>query len=162
VGDRDEIAALVHRYAELIDAGDMEGVVAMFAAATWRSDASGAVLRTPDEIREVYDRIVLYEDGTPKTRHLMNNLIIEMEDGADDATSRCSYTVLQGGEPGTPIEPILVGRYHDRYHRGPEGWHLADRLFIIDLVGDQSRHFPVSGGLQAGGPASDGAAKQDR
>ena len=102
--DRDEIAALVHRYAELIDAGDMDGVVAMFAAATWRSDASGTVLRTPEEIREVYDRIVLYEDGTPKTRHLMNNLIIEMEDGADDATARCSYTVLQGGEPGTPIE----------------------------------------------------------
>jgi 3-phenylpropionate/cinnamic acid dioxygenase small subunit len=146
MADRDEITALVYRYAELLDGGDMDGVVAMFAAATWRSHVSGAVLRTPEEIREVYDRIVLYEDGTPRTRHLMNNLIIEMEDGADDATGRCSYTVLQGGEPGTPIEPILVGRYHDQYHRGPEGWHLADRLFLIDLVGDQSRHFPQSGG----------------
>jgi 3-phenylpropionate/cinnamic acid dioxygenase small subunit len=158
VGDRDDIAALVHRYAELIDAGDMDGVVAMFSAATWRSDASGAVLRTPEEIREVYDRIVLYEDGTPKTRHLMNNLIIEMADGADDATARCSYTVLQGGDPGTPIEPILVGRYHDRYHRGPDGWHLADRRFIIDLVGDQSRHFPSDGGPSDGGPSDGGPA----
>ena len=151
MGDRDEIAALVHRYAELIDAGDMGGVVAMFAAATWRSDASGAVLRTPEEIREVYDRIVLYEDGTPRTQHQITNVTVAVD--GTTATARSSFTVLQGGEPGTPIEPILVGRYHDRYHHGPEGWHLADRLFIVDLVGDQSRHFPVNGGPAGGSSA---------
>jgi 3-phenylpropionate/cinnamic acid dioxygenase small subunit len=94
MGDRDEIAALVHRYAELLDAGDMDGVVAMFAHATWRSAATGAVLRTPEEIRAVYDRITLY-DGVPRTRHLMNNLIIDLVDGADEASGRCYYTVLQ-------------------------------------------------------------------
>jgi 3-phenylpropionate/cinnamic acid dioxygenase small subunit len=140
MGDRDEISALVHRYAELLDGGDLDGVVALFAHATWRSAATGAVLRTPEEIRAVYDRINLY-DGVPRTRHLMNNLIIDLVDGADDATGRCSYTVLQNVEPGGPIEIILVGRYEDRYHRGPEGWHLTDRLFHIDLTGDQSRHF---------------------
>ena len=152
MGDRDEITALVHRYAELLDAGDFDGVVAMFADATWRSDATGTVLRTPDEIRAVYDRIVLYDDGTPKTRHLMNNLTIDLVDGADEATTRCYYTVLQGGDPGAPIQTILAGRYHDSYERGPRGWRLADRLFIIDLVGDQSRHFPTSGGPVNGGP----------
>ena len=112
MGDRDEIAALVHHYAELIDAGDMDGVVAMFAAATWRSHASGAVLRTPAEIREVYDRIVLYEDGTPRTRHLMNNLIIEMEDGADDAPSLGSHEVRDGG----------AARRYSRCLRCPVKW----------------------------------------
>ena len=46
VGDRDEIAAIVHRYAELLDGGDVEGVVALFSRATWRSAATGTVLRT--------------------------------------------------------------------------------------------------------------------
>jgi 3-phenylpropionate/cinnamic acid dioxygenase small subunit len=140
VGDRDEISALVHRYAELLDGGDMDGVVALFAAATWRSDATGAVLQTPEEIRAVYDRIELY-DGTPKTRHLMNNLTIDLVDGADEASGRCYYTVLQGLEAGAPIQIILSGRYHDRYRRGPDGWEFADRLFIVDLAGDQARHF---------------------
>src|SRR4051794_4317627 len=140
VADRDEISALVYRYAELLDAGDFDGVVALFADATWRSDATGAVLRTPEEIRAVYDRIALY-DGTPKTRHLMNNLVIDLVDGADEATGRCYYTVLQGIEPGAPLQVILAGRYVDRYRRGPDGWQFADRLFIVDLGGDQSRHF---------------------
>ena len=141
MADRDEIAALVYRYAELLDAGDMEAVVAMFANATWRSAATGAVLRTPEEIRAVYDRITLY-DGVPRTRHLMNNLVIDHVDGTDDASGRCYYTVLQSVEPGAPIEAVVAGRYEDRYHRGPNGWHLTDRLFHVDLTADQSRHFP--------------------
>jgi hypothetical protein len=51
---RDEITALVHGYAELLDGGDVEGVVAMFARATWRSAATGTVLlvgRYEDEYR---------------------------------------------------------------------------------------------------------------
>ena len=140
MGDREEITALVYRYAELLDGGDIEGVVDLFADATWRSDATGEVRREREDIKSVYDRIVLY-DGTPKTRHLMTNLIIDMADGADEATGKCCYTVLQGITAGSPIETILAGRYHDEYKRGPNGWHFADRLFIIDLVGDQSRHF---------------------
>jgi len=143
MGDRDEITALVHRYAELLDGGDIDGVVAMFAHATWRSAATGAVLHTADEIRAVYDRITLY-DGSPRTRHLMNNLVIDLVDGAADASGRCYYTVLQSVEPGAPIEAVVAGRYEDRYHRGPDGWHFADRLFHVDLTGDQSRHFPSS------------------
>jgi 3-phenylpropionate/cinnamic acid dioxygenase small subunit len=144
MADRDDITALVHRYAELLDAGDLDGVVGLFSRATWRSAASGAVLRTPEEIRAVYESIVMY-DGAPRTRHLINNLVIEIDDGADEATGRCTYTVLQNVEPGDPIQIVLVGRYDDRYGRGPDGWHLTDRLFHIDLTGDQSQHFPRPG-----------------
>jgi 3-phenylpropionate/cinnamic acid dioxygenase small subunit len=141
MGDRDEIGALVQRYGELLDAGDVDGVVAMFEHATWRSAATGAVLRTPEEIRAVYDNIVMH-DGTPRTRHLMTNVVIDLEDGADDATGRSTYTVLQSVQPGDPIQIVVVGRYEDTYHRGPDGWHLTDRLFLVDLQADTSRHFP--------------------
>ncbi len=140
MGDIEAITALVYRYAELLDAGDVDGVVGLFAGATWRSDATGAVLRTPEEIRAVYDRVILY-DGSPKTRHLMNNLVVDLVEGADEATGRCYYTVLQGIDAGAPIQTVLSGRYHDRYRRGPQGWQFADRVFVIDLAGDLSRHF---------------------
>ena len=98
------------------------------------------MLRTREEVRAVYENVILY-DGVPRTRHLMNNLIIDLVDGADEASGRCYYTVLQGGEAGTPIAPILAGRYVDRYRRGPDGWRFADREFLVDLTGDLSRHF---------------------
>jgi hypothetical protein len=132
VGDRDEIAAIVHRYAELLDGGDVEGVVSLFSQATWRSAATGTVLRTPDELRAVYSSLVP-TDAPIRTRHLMHNLVIEMDDGADDASARCSYTVLEGGDPGEPVRILLVGRYEDRYQHGDGGWHLADRVFHVDL-----------------------------
>jgi hypothetical protein len=132
VGDRDEIAALVHGYAELLDGGDVEGVIGMFSRATWRSAATGTVLRTPDELRAVYSSLVP-DDGPIRTRHLVHNLIVELDDGADEAAARCSYTVLEGGERGAPVRILLVGRYEDRYARGEDGWHLTDRLFHVDL-----------------------------
>jgi hypothetical protein len=132
VGDRDEIAAIVHRYAELLDTGDVDGVVAMFARATWRSAATGTVLRTPDELRALYSSLVP-ADGPIRTRHLMHNLIVELDDGADDASARCSYTVLEGDDPGAPVRILLVGRYEDTYARDDAGWHLTDRLFHVDL-----------------------------
>jgi hypothetical protein len=132
VGDRDEIAAIVHRYAELLDGGDVEGVVGLFSRATWRSAATGTVLRSADELRAVYSSLVP-DDGPIRTRHLMHNLIIETDDGADDAAARCSYTVLEGGEPGAPVRILLVGRYEDRYQRDADGWYLTDRLFHVDL-----------------------------
>jgi 3-phenylpropionate/cinnamic acid dioxygenase small subunit len=134
VGDRDEIAALVHRYAELLDGGDVDGVLAMFSRATWRSAATGTVLRTPEELRSVYAALVP-TDGPVRTRHLMHNLVIEHDDGAEDARARCSYTVLEGGDPGAPVRILLVGRYEDTYRRGDDGWYLTDRLFHVDLEG---------------------------
>ena len=141
MADRDEISALVYRYAELLDAGDLDAVTDMFADATWRSAATGAVLTTREEVRAVYADVTIY-DGVPRTRHLMDNLIVDLVDGEDEATGRCYYTVLQQPDgPGTPIAPILSGRYVDRYRRGPDGWRFADREFHVDLAGDLSRHF---------------------
>ena len=71
----------------------------------------------------------------------MTNLIIDVADGADVATGRLCYTVLQGIGPGKPIQTILAGRSHDQYRRTSDGWQFAERVFIVDLVGDQARHF---------------------
>ena len=138
MGDIDEIEALVYGYAERIDAGDMEGVVDLFAHATWRSTLTGQVLRERSEIKAVYERIALY-DGSPRTKHLMTNLVLDIE--GSSATGRSSFTVLQGIVPGERLQVVVAGRYFDRFERGPDGWRFADRLFVLDLGGDQSQHF---------------------
>jgi 3-phenylpropionate/cinnamic acid dioxygenase small subunit len=130
---RDDITRLVHRYAELLDAGDVEGVLDHFARATWRSAATGTVLRTRDELRAVYAALVPADGSPPRTRHLMHNLVIDHDDDADEAAARCGYTVLEGGEPGAAVRVLLVGRYEDTYGRDDTGWHLTDRVFYVDL-----------------------------
>ncbi|MHB8467482.1 MAG: nuclear transport factor 2 family protein [Acidimicrobiales bacterium] len=137
--DEAAIAALVHAYAERIDLGDLDGVAALFAHATWRAEATGVVLRGVEQVRSVYDGVRLY-DGVPRTKHVITNLVIDVDAGRASAGSRCCFTVLQGVTPGEPIETILSGRYIDRFeHR--EAWRFADRLICADLIGDQRRHF---------------------
>jgi len=141
VGDIEAITALVNSYAERIDAGDLDGVAELFDDATWRSGATGEVFRGATQVRRVYDRIVLYDDGTPRTRHLLTNLTIELDSSGEAAGGRCSFTVLQGIVPGEAIQVILSGRYIDRYRKADGRWQFADRLFILDLAGEQGRHF---------------------
>ena len=139
--DRAEIVALINRYAELMDAGRLDEVAALFDLATWRASRTGVTLSTPDEVRDVYRGVILYEDGTPRTRHLITNLTVDVDDDGGEASSSCYFTVLQGVVPGEPIQVILSGRYVDRFAKGADGWHFTDRLFHADVIGDQSRHF---------------------
>ena len=141
MSDLSDITALVHSYARLLDGGDLDGVADLFEQATWRSAANGTVLRGTSQVRAVYDRVALY-DGVPRTKHLITNLTVDVEPGASVATGHCYFTVLQGITPGEPIQVILSGQYQDGYAKVGGRWQFSDRLFIIDLMGDQSRHFP--------------------
>jgi ketosteroid isomerase-like protein len=134
--DRAAIAALIHGYAERLDAGDLAGVAALFADATYRS-AQGGSYRGAAAVQEVLERRVLRYDGVPRTRHLTTNLVIEL--AGDEAAARSYFTVLQAA-PGGPLQPIVAGRYHDRFARSAGVWRFTDRLIFMDLVGDLSRH----------------------
>ena len=141
MGDIDEIEALVYGYGEMIDTGNLDGVVALFKDATWRSSETGQALRDPAAVQAVYDQIVLYDDGTPRTKHVITNLKVEFAEDGRSATGSCYFTVLQGVVPGEPVQAVVAGRYDDRYERGPDGWRFADRLLTAQLAGDMSHHF---------------------
>jgi 3-phenylpropionate/cinnamic acid dioxygenase small subunit len=133
-----DVAALVHRYAELLDAGDLDGVAALFADATWRSPARPKPLRGVAAVRRVYDAVILY-DGVPCTKHVVTNLDVTVDEAAGTAVARSYFTVLQA-RPDFPLQPIIAGRYHDAFVRDARGWRFVDRLILPDLVGDLSRH----------------------
>jgi hypothetical protein len=41
---------------------------------------------------------------------------------------------------GAPLQPIVAGRYLDRFARVDGAWRFAERRILVDLVGDLSRH----------------------
>jgi 3-phenylpropionate/cinnamic acid dioxygenase small subunit len=137
--DRDAIAALVHAYAEKLDAGDLDGVAALFASAEVRGERSGTVHRGRAAIAEFYRRTVILYDGAPCTRHVITNLVVDLDAGGAGAASRCAFTVLQA-RPELPLQAILAGRYHDRFARGAGSWTFRERRILTDLVGDLRWH----------------------
>jgi ketosteroid isomerase-like protein len=145
--DRDEIVELISSYAERLDEGDFEGVADLFTHATFRSDRRPEVRRGRDEILAVYRSTVATYDGKPATKHVTTNVIVEVDPGGETASARSYFTVFQA-RPELPLQPIIAGRYHDRFARRGGRWRFADRLVLMDLVGDLRLHLkrdPLAG-----------------
>ena len=132
------IENLIATYAELVDDGDFAGLGALLADATFTG--SGASVSGPDAIEKMFrNMVIVYDDGTPRTKHVTTNVIIEADEEAGTAVSRAYFTVLQA-LPGLPLGPIVSGRYRDRFERHDGQWRFAERRVRVDLVGDVSRH----------------------
>jgi len=136
---RDAIAALIFTYAERIDAGDLAGVAALFRDATYRSRQGGTYEGSAAVLEVLSAKVILYADGTPRTKHVTTNLVIEIDAADASATARSYFTVLQATDR-LALQPIVAGRYHDRCVRAGDAWRFADRLISVDLVGDLSHH----------------------
>lgn len=132
-----QIADLVYRYAELLDSGDLDSVAALFEHATWVS--ARAKVQGTSAVRRMYDGVVLYDDGTPRTKHVITNVVIEHVEGSTHASARSYFTVLQAVE-GLALQPIIAGRYHDQFEEVEGEWRFAERIILPDLYGDLSRH----------------------
>ena len=137
-----EIENLLYAYAERIDAGDLEGVAALFEHGSITSAPEAPVekvARGRDAVLELYQGSTrLYEDGTPRTKHVTTNAIIEVENN-DRASARSYYTVFQQLDD-FPLQPIIAGRYQDSFHRMDGRWWFERRTMFVDLLGDLSRH----------------------
>ncbi len=144
-GDREAIARLVFAYAERLDAGDLEGVANLFADGTLRSDQRDAVRRGREETLALYRETVILYDGSPCTKHVITNLVIDVDE--DGAAARSYFTVLQA-RPELPLQTIIAGRYHDRFALRDGTWSFADRLILVDLIGNLRWH--VKGSPLAG------------
>jgi SnoaL-like domain len=132
------IENLIAAYAELVDRGDFAGVGTLLRAATFTG--SGPSVRGAAAIETMLrNTVILYDDGTPKTKHLIANISITVDEDARTGTARSYLTVLQA-LPGLPLQPIASGRYHDRFERHDGEWVFAERRVSIDLVGDVSHH----------------------
>jgi ketosteroid isomerase-like protein len=137
--DREQIRALVVAYAERLDAGDLDGVAALFERGQFRSDRGGAPRVGTAEVRAVYEPVVLYDDGTPRTKHVLGNVQVDVDPATGVGQASCTFTVVQAS-PGGPLRSVLAGRYIDRFERHHDGWWFAERMVHSDLIGDLSVH----------------------
>ena len=155
---RDAVVALIVAYAECLDGGDLDGVAELFEHGTFRSAGGGEPLVGRNAVRRQYEPVLLYDDATPRTKHVLGNIEVTVDAGT--ASSRCTFTVLQQA-PTQQLQAVLAGRYHDRFEQGADGWRFVERVVHPDLLGDLSRHMgsrqvgspePVSREAGSGGP----------
>jgi hypothetical protein len=88
--------------------------------------------------RAFRDFLRLYEDGTPRTRHMTSNLIIE-PDGPQRAKASCYVMVFQQTDE-LPLQPIIGGDYRDRFEKVGGVWRFIERHIGNDLYGNLAAH----------------------
>lgn len=141
------IQNLIYRYCDRIDRGDFAGIAQLFAHAEIQVPALPAPVRGVAAIEAMYTQFtrVYPETGTPRTRHVTSNVIIE-PDGADAALAQ-SYVLVHQATDVLPLQPIIGGRYYDRFAKTEGAWRFTARRMEMDLFGNLSAHL-----LQQFGP----------
>jgi 3-phenylpropionate/cinnamic acid dioxygenase small subunit len=138
-----QIENLVYTYAERIDAGDLDGVAALFAHGRICGMEDGppeTVFDGTVRVREMYEMATrLYDDGTPKTKHFTTNVRLEVDEDAGTARGSAYYCVTQA-TPELPLQVIVTGHYRDTFHRVDGTWWFDTRIMFVDQVGDISHH----------------------
>ena len=81
------------------------------------------------------------DTGTPRTRHLVLNPIVEVY-GNRTATARSTFCVVQATDT-VPLQPIVVGRYFDGFSCDDTGWYFTERRVDVEMVGDVSAHLMI-------------------
>ena len=140
-----EIANLLYRYAELVDSGDLPGVGDLLAHAKMKIIGAEELQDSAATLAMLQAVVTIYPCGTPRTRHLVTNPILEIDEVAGKASCRSCYTVLQATEE-IPLQVVAAGRYHDGFERVDGRWRFSYRDYtLFDLKGNVSGHLRLPG-----------------
>jgi 3-phenylpropionate/cinnamic acid dioxygenase small subunit len=141
--DKLAITEVLYRYAELIDAGDFDGVGQLLARATFGGTGPQGVSGASKIAKLFASTTRRYPEhgNTPRTRHLVLNPIVEISPERT-ATSRSTFCVVQDTET-VPLQPIVVGRYFDAFSCDESGWYFTERKVEVQMIGDVSAHLMV-------------------
>jgi hypothetical protein len=147
VTEGDHIRNLLGRYCDLMDAGDWPGVGALFGRGRLADERGAELAAGAEAVAAFYAAGTRLHDGSPRTKHLVVNTVLDEPAADGSITVRSSYLVLQAVE-ALALQPIITGRYVDTFAGGGAtgssarggGWHFVERRFAVDLVGDLSHH----------------------
>ena len=137
-----QICNLLYRYAECMDSGQLVEAAELFRYARVQVQRQHFIDHTA-LLRLWQQRIKLYPCGTPRTRHVISNPIIDIDEASGTATIRAYYTVLQATED-LLLQPIAAGRYLDEFERVDGVWRFSFRDYSkLDMMGDLRAHLGV-------------------
>lgn len=137
------ITTLMFRYAECVDAADFDGIGELFAHGEMTTRGMDGAIVGADAVADLYRHTnKVHPSGTLMTRHLTTNVIVDIDEAADRATSRSSFVVFQA-TPTVSLQPIVTGRYHDSFRRVGGEWQFAQREMGVEHIGDVSDHLLI-------------------
>lgn len=151
MSDEQAIANLIYLYAERIDLGDFEGVGALFehAVVTAEPGESGETIGA-QAVTDMYTTWTRrYPSSTSPTgwtlhtKHVTTNLQVHIEAGGTAAATKAYFTVFMQTDT-LPLQPIIAGRYHDRFEKVGGAWRFTKRHMITDLQGNLSEHLNLT------------------
>lgn len=134
LADRAAITQVLHTYARLVDEREYEAVAALFTddCLADYGQGEGDTLRSAKEVTDWLTRQLRH---MKVTSHHISNVEIRFTDAdhADTVAYLYAWHIL----PGLDVDPVVLGRYVDRFVRTPaHGWRIAERrLFAHGLVG---------------------------
>jgi 3-phenylpropionate/cinnamic acid dioxygenase small subunit len=135
------ICELLYTYAERLDLGDYEGVAELFSHASITREGYDEKATGREAVLHRYtSRTRKHADGTPRTKHVTTNPIVDVDEEAGKATCRAYFTVLMQIKGEFALQPIIAGRYHDRFELVDGKWRFENRHIISELIGDLSLH----------------------
>jgi hypothetical protein len=131
---RDEITHLMSRYGFTIDTGDLDGFAGLFEHGEWNIEGMQPRFGKPDML-DWSQNVIIYDDGTPRTKHISANVDLEVDEEAGTGRSQCYVTVLQQTDT-FPLQVIFSGHYFDDFERVDEKWRFAKRVvrYALELT----------------------------
>lgn len=156
-----QIAKLIYTYADRIDRGDFQGVSELFVdgAIAYAHDAPvDQQVVGADAVLGSYQATTrLYDDSTPRSKHLTTNLSIDVDHLAGTAAAQSYYTVLQQTNE-LSLQPIISGTYTDTFRIIEGNWCFAVRVIEVSHLGDLSKHLLFDLGDLGEGADADGTS----
>lgn len=134
------VRRLLFAYSEGVDSGRFDEVADLFGDSGLYGEVDGPAARGRDQVLLAMQRNVRLYDGVPRTRHVVTNVVIDLD--VDLARARCrSYVQVLHQAPGADIRTIVAGTYHDVVeHVSDTEWRFIERRMHLELLGDLSTH----------------------
>jgi hypothetical protein len=114
------VRAAIAAYAQAVDDGRTEDIVATFCAEGVLEIPGSGVYEGHDALREAYSG---FRPRSPQ-RHVVVNILVT-DYNSHEATAISDLLVAHKGESGWAI--TLVARYHDRLHNKDGTWRFHQR-----------------------------------
>ena len=132
MSDREEIEALMLAYCRAIDGGTWDAFRALMARARWLVEGEAPAPASANNV-------IVYEDGTPRTKHVVTNIAIRVDPEGHRAEGHSYVTVFQQ-VPGDPLRTIFTGEYFDSFAKVEGRWVFTERDIRRPLYGDLAKH----------------------
>ena len=133
------IQKLIFSYAYLIDKGDLSRMSSLFSRADVYFPDGQVCSADPLMVEKAFaDFVRIYPDGTPRTRHLTSNVIIDP--AGDNQATASSYVMVFQQTDELALQPIIGGDYHDEFSKDGDHWYFTKRVIGNDLFGDLGVH----------------------